>query len=77
VVTLLRSLTQSYSTIVTALEAHVDDNLKLTHFQQALINKEIKIAGRLEQYTNTKEQNSSAITRCLREISSGTEMLFL
>jgi len=39
VVTLLGSLPQSYSTLVTALEACADDNLKLAQVQQALIIK--------------------------------------
>ena len=38
VVTLLGSLSQSYSTLVTALEACVDD-IKLDYFQQTLIMK--------------------------------------
>ena len=61
VVTLLGSLPQSYSTLVTALEVHADDNLKLAQVQQALINEEMKITGRLEQFTDTREQNSSAM----------------
>ena len=42
VVTLLGSLPQSYSTLVTALEAHVGD-IKLDFVQQALIHEEQKI----------------------------------
>ena len=46
VVTLLGSLPASYSTLVTALEARVDDNLTLEFVQQALVNEEQKkIAG--------------------------------
>ena len=61
VVTLLGSLPQSYSTLVTALEACADDNLKLAQVQQVLINEENKITGRLEQFTDTGEHNSSAM----------------
>ena len=39
VVTLLGSLPQSYSTLVTALEAHVGD-IRLDFVQQALIHEE-------------------------------------
>jgi len=39
VVTLLGSLPKSYSTLVTALVARADDNLKLTQVQQALVHK--------------------------------------
>ena len=42
VVTLLGSLPASYSTLVTALEARVDDNLTLEFVQQALVNEEQK-----------------------------------
>ena len=58
VVTLLGSLPQSYATLVTALEARADDNLKLAQVQQALINEEMKITGRLD---DTGEQNPSAM----------------
>ena len=44
VVTLLGSLLPNYSTLVTALEAHVDD-IQLNFVQQALINKELKRKG--------------------------------
>ena len=43
VVTLLGSLPQSYSTLVTALEAHAGD-IKLDFVQQALIHEEQKKA---------------------------------
>jgi len=59
-ITLLGSLPQRYSTLVTVLEARADGNLKLAQVQQALIN-EMKIAGKLEQFTDTGEQNSSAM----------------
>jgi len=42
VVTLLGSLSHSYSTLVTALEACADDGLKLSQVQQALIQEDIK-----------------------------------
>ena len=44
VVTLLGSVPSSYSTLVTALEAHVDD-LQLDFVQQALIHEEQKRKG--------------------------------
>ena len=43
-VTLLESLPQSYSTLMTALEARVDD-VRLNFVQQALIHEEQKING--------------------------------
>ena len=51
VVTLLGSLPQSYSTLVTALEARTDDDLKLAHVQQALIHEEMKITEKFGQVT--------------------------
>ena len=51
VVTLLGSLPHSYSTLVTALEAHAD-NLKLSQVQQALIQEEIKLISRSKQDVN-------------------------
>ena len=51
VVTLLGSLPQSYSTLVTALEAHTDDDLKLAHVQQVPIHKEMKITEKFVQKT--------------------------
>ena len=42
VVTLLGSLPQGYSTLVTTLEARADRDLRLAHVQQALIHEEIK-----------------------------------
>ena len=51
VVTLLGSLPQSYSTLMTALEAHTDDDLKLAHVQQALIHDEMKITEKFGQAT--------------------------
>ena len=63
VVTLLGSLPQSYSTLVTALEACANDDLKLTHVQQALIHEEMKITGKFGQVTGVLpgEQTSSAL----------------
>lgn len=49
VVTLLGSLLQSYSTLVTALEACANDDLKLTHVQQVLIHEKMKITGKFVQ----------------------------
>ena len=46
VVMLLGSLPRSYSTLVTALEARVDD-VKLSFVQQALVHEEQKINGKL------------------------------
>ena len=45
VVTLLGSLPQSYSTLVTALEARVED-VKLSFVQQALVHEEQKLNGK-------------------------------
>ena len=56
VVTLLGSLPQSYSTLVTALEARVDD-IKLDFVQQALIHEELKLKGQ----NNSEEQGDSAL----------------
>ena len=56
VVTLLGSLPQSYSTLVTALEARVDD-IKLDFVQQALIHEELKMKGK----NNSEEQGDSAL----------------
>ena len=43
VVTLLGSLPKSFSTLVTALEARVDEGLSLKYVQQALVNEEQKM----------------------------------
>ena len=51
VVTLLGSLPESYSTLVTALEARVDD-LSLTSVQQALLNEEQRREKNLPTTTN-------------------------
>ena len=59
VVTLLGSLSQSYSTLVTALEARVDD-VRLNFVQQALIHEEQKINGH------------SSITSTLSSVNHGT-----
>ena len=63
VVTLLGSLPQSYSTLVTALEARADDNLRLAHVQQVLIHKELKITEKFGQAASTLsgEQTTSAM----------------
>ena len=63
VVTLLGSLPQSYSTLVTALEARADDELRLANVQQALIHEEMKINNTLGQTTGTLpgELSSSAM----------------
>ena len=46
VVTLLGSLPDSFSTLVTALEARVDEGLTLKYVQQALVNEEQKMRER-------------------------------
>ena len=46
VVTLLGSLPQSFSTLVTAVEAQVDEGLSLKYVQQALVNEEQKMRER-------------------------------
>ena len=63
VVTLLGSLPQGYCTLVTALEARADGDLRLTHVQQALIHEEIKIKEKLESTgTLSTEQTSAMIS---------------
>ena len=52
VVTLLGSLPESYSTLVTALEARVDD-VQLNFVQQALIHEEQKWNGQFRHSTRT------------------------
>ena len=63
VVTLLGSLPPSYSTLVTALEAGADGDLKLAYVQQALIHKEMKFNRGLGQGTGILpgELSSSAM----------------
>ena len=63
VVTLLGSLPPSYSTLVTALEARADGDLRLSYVQQALIHEEMKINKALGQGTGTLpgELSSSAM----------------
>ena len=46
VVTLLGSLPKSFSTLVTALEARVDEGVTLKYVQQALVNEEQKMRAR-------------------------------
>ena len=46
VVTLLGNLPRSFSTLVTALEARVDEGLSLKYVQQALVNEEQKMQER-------------------------------
>ena len=62
VVTLLGSLPHSYSTLVTALETHANDDLMLSQVQKALIQEEIEICGRLKHDTDiTGDASSSAM----------------
>ena len=63
VVTLLGSLPPSYSTLVTALEACADDDLRLAYVQKALIHEEMKINNALRQATGMLpgELSSSAM----------------
>ena len=53
VVTLLGSLPDSFSTLVTALEARVDEGLTLKYVQQALVNEEQKMRER--EHSNRSE----------------------
>ena len=64
VVTLLGSLPQSYSTLVTALETRGEDDLRLSHVQQALIHEELKLTGKLGQSTSTllEDQTSAMVS---------------
>lgn len=62
VVTLLGSLPQSYSTLVTALEAR--ENVSFSYVQQSLIHEEHKLNGEYKQPTSGgtgARQNSSAL----------------
>ena len=59
-VTLLGSLPQSYSTLVTALEAQVDD-LTLQFVQQALINEEQKRTGSSSKVSEVSDGSCSAM----------------
>ena len=59
VVMLLGSLPHSYSTLFTTLEAHANDDLKLSQVQQVFIQEEIKISGRLKQDADTTRDLSS------------------
>ena len=67
VVTLLGSLPQSYTTLVTALEARADDDLRLGNVQQVLIHEEIKIIIPLDKQLVCYLENCY---RQLRMISS-------
>ena len=60
VVALLGSLPASFSTLVTALEARVDDNLTLEFVQQALVNEEQKKSAD-GGFTGAKSSKSSAL----------------
>ena len=64
VVTLLRSLPQSYSTLVTALEAQVDD-ISLGYVQQALLHEEQKLSSWGDRAT--RKQESKALLSRQRE----------
>ena len=58
VVTLLGSLPQSYSTLVTALEARGDE-IKLDFVQQALVHEELKLKGQ----SSNEEMGDSTLIR--------------
>ena len=68
VVTLLGSLSSSYSTLVTALEARVDD-VKLDFVQQALIHEEQKRHG-FSKYTSSGDQRDLALMGSQRNLST-------
>ena len=60
VVTLLGSLPSNYSTLVTALEAHVDD-VKLDFVQQALLHEEQKQKEHVGDNLPTGQQDSALV----------------
>ena len=60
VVTLLGSLPPSYSTLVTALEARVDD-IRLDFVQQALIHEEQKLKGQADTLTRASNLQDTAL----------------
>ena len=62
--TLLESLPHSFSTLVTALEAQVDD-ISLGYAQQALLHEEQKLSIRGDRATG--EQESKALINKQRE----------
>ena len=59
VVTLLGSLPRSYSTLVTALEARVDD-IRLSFVQQALMHEEQKLTGQFGVSISSSDERSSS-----------------
>lgn len=59
VVTLLGSLPDSFSTLVTALEARVDEGLTLKYVQQSLVNEEQKMRERSR--TDVKRNDSALV----------------
>ena len=61
VVTLLGSLPPSFSTLVTALEARVDEGLSLKYMQQALVNEEQKMRERGHPSGSDAQKEDSAL----------------
>ena len=61
VVTLLGSLPKSFSTLVTALEARVDEGLSLKYVQQALVNEEQKMRERGHSSGSDTQKEDSAL----------------
>ena len=61
VVMLIGSLPSTYSTLVTALEARVD-NVKLDFVQQALIHEEQKRHG-FSKVTSSGDQSTNGLTK--------------
>jgi len=66
VVTLLGSLPSSYSTLLTALEARVD-NIKLDFVQQALMNEDLK----LKTHSQGEQQDSALLGKFRRPLRPG------
>ena len=61
VVTLLGNLPKSFSTLVTALEARVDEGLSLKYVQQALVNEEQKMREHGHSSGSDTQKEDSAL----------------
>ena len=68
VVTLLGSLPPSYSTLVTALEARVED-VRLDFVQQALIHEEQKRKGEANDTSSVNQRDSALVGAYKRDRS--------
>ena len=77
VVTLLGSLPRNYATLVTALEARLDE-VQLSHVQQALIHEEQKLQIQLQSLSTSSygSQPTSALLGGQRETKINKEKCF-